>query len=228
VAAAPLDEPDPVAGAPDGPDFEAWLEASPGRADSATALSALFAAWDLDYQPEGRPACEIAGEAGLRCLLDQGNWTTLMRLDRPAVLELRDARSRKRQLALIGLDEDSASFRAGGETLSFPRSEVEPFWFGDFLILWAPPDGLGTGLIRPGDSGPGVVWLRRRLAEIHGEAPAAAGDPKVYDDALVREVLRFQGERRLARDGIVGQQTLIQLNSAPPPAPGPRLSGEES
>jgi general secretion pathway protein A len=210
---------------PQAPGFEPWLEGNAARADSASALSALFGSWGRAYQPADRPACQVAREQGLRCLLDQGNWTTLARLDRPAVLDLRDAGSRKRQLTLVGLDGERVSFRVGGETLSFPRSGVEPFWFGDFLILWAPPEGLGAGLIRPGDSGPAVLWLRERLAEVHGEAPAAVGDPKVYDDTLVREVLRFQGERRLARDGIVGERTLIQLNSAPPPRPGPRLSG---
>jgi general secretion pathway protein A len=208
------------------PRFEEWLHANAGRADSGTALSALFASWGRAYEPSDRPACQVAREQGLRCLLDQGNWTTLARLDRPAVLDLRDERSRKRQLTLVGLEGGQALFRVGDETLSFPRSEVEPFWFGDFLILWAPPEGLGSGLMRPGYSGPGVLWLRERFAELHGEAPAPAGDPKVYDDPLAQAVLRFQGERRLARDGIVGERTLIQLNSAPPPATGPRLAAE--
>jgi general secretion pathway protein A len=224
--AAPAVVAPPVQAAPrPAPSFADWLSANPSVGDSDAALKALFAAWGKGFEPRGRPACLVAREQGLRCLLDRGNWTSLSRLDRPAVIELRDRTGHKRQMALVGLDSRLARFRVGDQTLSFPRTEVEPLWQGDFLVLWEPPPEVPTGMIRPGDRGASVRWLRDRLAEATGQRVAPKAAPQVYDQTLVQALRRFQEERGLTQDGIVGERTLIQLNGVAASVQGPRLSG---
>jgi len=221
-------QPAPAMAPPPEPSFRHWLGANAALADSRTALTALFAAWGKAFRPNGRPGCQAARQAGLRCLLDRGNWTSLMHLDRPAVIQVRDAEGHKRQLALVGLDDRLAQFQVGDRRISFPRTEVEPLWQGDFLLLWALPPEVPRGLIRPGDRGKPVLWLRDRLAEVTGGRVAPRADPQLYDQALVKALRHFQAERGIARDGIVGEQTLIQLNDAAASVQGPRLSGGDS
>ncbi len=223
VPAAPKTAP-AVAPAPP-PSFTDWLVSNGSVTDSRTALSALFAAWGKAFRPNGRPGCAVARETGLRCLLDRGNWTSLAHLDRPAVIQVRDVQGRKHQLALVGLDGRLARFQIGDHRISFPRTAVEPFWQGDFLLLWALPPEVPTGLIRPGDRGKAVLWLRDRLAEVTGRRVAAQADPQLFDRPLAQQLRRFQAERGITQDGIVGEQTLIQLNGAASSVQGPRLSG---
>lgn len=73
---------------------------------------------------------------------------------------------------------------------------------------WEPvPEG---PTLRPGDSGPRVAALRRRLsAEGFADATEAAGDS--YDDGLQQAVEAFQGSRGLVADGLVGRRTLAAL-----------------
>jgi murein L,D-transpeptidase YcbB/YkuD len=77
-------------------------------------------------------------------------------------------------------------------------------------------------VLHPGDLSPDLAPLRTRL-EIYGDlapppaAPAAdpppifAGDPLLYDPALVEAVRRFQRRHGLEPDGIIGKATLGAL-----------------
>jgi murein L,D-transpeptidase YcbB/YkuD len=66
--------------------------------------------------------------------------------------------------------------------------------------------------LHPGDSGPQVAQLRRRL-QAEGDSEAGAGTaPEVFDAALEQAVMRFQRRHRLDADGVVGKQTLAALN----------------
>jgi general secretion pathway protein A len=203
--------------------FSEWLAASGSLTDSTAALSGLFEAWGLQYQPNGGPACVQARTQGLRCLLAKGNWAVLERLDRPAVIELADDGGGKHQLALVELDPDQAGFAVDGKIRAFPRQQLDPGWLGDYLVLWSPPESLERGMLRPGDQGAAVLWLRERMAEADGAGMAPLGDAATYDDALVAEVRRFQARQGLAQDGIVGPRTLIQINTRAPSVQGPRL-----
>ncbi|MDR5858055.1 L,D-transpeptidase family protein [Halomonas eurihalina] len=78
--------------------------------------------------------------------------------------------------------------------------------------------------LRPGDTGEGVTALRERLASIGNTQVVAADEgyypsvelqapePRVYDEALVDAVRRFQRHHLLADDGVVGPRTLEALN----------------
>jgi murein L,D-transpeptidase YcbB/YkuD len=62
--------------------------------------------------------------------------------------------------------------------------------------------------LKPGTAGPRVAQLRARL-----DVPAARGaDPAHFDPALVEAVKKFQALQGLEQDGLIGQNTLAELN----------------
>jgi len=62
--------------------------------------------------------------------------------------------------------------------------------------------------LKPGMTDARIVLLRQRL-EI-----ASAGDPSIFDDAVLEAVQAFQKENGLKPDGLVGGNTLRKLNDA--------------
>jgi L,D-transpeptidase YcbB len=70
-------------------------------------------------------------------------------------------------------------------------------------------------LLRLGDQGPAVAWLRERLAAT-GEAPSVSPPaPLLFDQQLEQAVLGFQDRHGLAADGVVGPATRRELDLSP-------------
>lgn len=192
--------------------------ASPTDTDSAFA--ALFAQWRKDYSRlSGSNGCERAQSVGLRCVYNSGTWNNMRQLNRPAVIELIDAKGQKHQILVSGLKEDRVVLEIGGQKREFPISEVGRYWYGKFLSLWMPPPS-GDATLRVGMRGPAVAWLRDALARYSGK-PALAAGKELFDAELEILVKDFQRRHFLDDDGIVGRSTLIQLDvydaNVPPP-----------
>lgn len=195
--------------------------ASSDGTDAETAFATLFAYWGEDYfQLEGRTACDRAVEAGLECLFRQGNWTALRLFNRPSILELASPGSGTWEVAVVALNDGEVTLDLGGTRRTFPQTDVDALWYGSFVALWRPPD-LGADTLRLGSVGPGVVWLRGQLARYgDGEAPTGGGTGSpLFDEELERKVMEFQRSRALKADGIVGRQTLLQLQAEDPTTP---------
>jgi len=160
-------------------------------------------------------ACERAAKAGLRCFGGRGNWTTLRNLNRPAVLELIDGNQRRHYAAVVLMEERDITLDFGDQQVTLDRACIEPFWFGDFTILWRPAP-LESSLIKEGDTGPDVLWLRAQLDRLEGSQAGPKDLPPcpLFDNMLKRRVMDFQRTHFVKEDGIVGEQTLIQLNTA--------------
>jgi general secretion pathway protein A len=171
------------------------------------AYTTLLRAWGADYQ--GGDACRQAEALGLRCRTARGGLDELRELNRPAVLRMRDAQGRVFHATLTGLGPETATFAVGTETRTVALGALATQWFGDYSLLWRAPQAV-QGTIRPGDRGPAVAWLIGQFDQTRGGVPEANRE-SVYDEALMREVKRFQLARGLAPDGAVGLQTLIRL-----------------
>jgi len=218
--------------------FEGLLKQS-GQTSMDTAFLTLFRQWQAEIPSvPGMTPCEQAAAAGLRCYRDRGNWTTLRHLNRPAVLEVVDRHQQRHYVAVIRMEGEQITVTAGDQEININQAQIEPFWFGEFTILWKPPT-LASAVIKEGDRGPDVLWLRAQLngvGAMRDEAFAkdASGAPPpspVFDEDLKKQVMAFQRANFIKPDGIVGQQTLIQLNRAtagsaiPLLCPGP-MNGE--
>jgi general secretion pathway protein A len=190
--------------------------------DMDTAFAAIFRQWQTAYPLlPGMTACERAAKAGLRCYRDRGNWTTLRHLNRPVILELVDRHQRRHHVAAIRMKDQSITVELGDREVTLNQTEIEPFWFGDFTLLWKPP-ALASPVIKEGDRRPDVLWLRAQLDRAEGiqvanadQTGSQARSPSpLFDEDLKKRVMAFQQANFVKADGIVGEQTLIQLNRA--------------
>ena len=66
--------------------------------------------------------------------------------------------------------------------------------------------------LRPGDSGPRIAQLRRRLQAEGDPGATPVADEQSFDAGLEQAVVHFQRRYRLDADGIVGKQTLAAMN----------------
>lgn len=69
-----------------------------------------------------------------------------------------------------------------------------------------------TAVLRPGDSAPGLSRLIGRLHAVGDLDPALAVDSAVYGGAVEAGVRRFQTRHGLEPDGVVGRETVAELN----------------
>jgi general secretion pathway protein A len=189
-----------------------WLRDSSGATGTDAAFATLLELWHVAPTAAGAQPCRHAAGQGLRCEHQLGSWALLRSLDRPAILDLVDARGDAHQVVLAGLDGDEATLRVGAQTRAFSSAEIDRYWFGEFLILWRP-DARANDLMLPGMRSEGVRWLRETLAGLQGGGDASR-DPALYDDVLTERVRAFQRERGLRADGKVGLRTLIALDTA--------------
>lgn len=75
------------------------------------------------------------------------------------------------------------------------------------------PLPVSSGLIKPGERYAGAPRLTRLLSLLGDYLPQEASDPELYAGPLVKAVKRFQRRHGLAPDGLMGEQTLRQLNT---------------
>jgi general secretion pathway protein A len=176
------------------------------------AWTHLFARWSVDLPVAVAPGyCVFASSLGLHCLAEKGSWGLLRQYDRPVIMALTSSEGQSVPAVLQQLDDRVAELMVGDELLKVDIGEVDRYWLGDFtLLLRLPPDG--NALLTAGDRNPDVVWLRQSL-EAAQQVKLPADDPQSFDTPLQIQVMEFQRRHGLNPDGVVGKQTLIQLNN---------------
>ncbi len=177
------------------------------------AWTGLFRLWAVELPLEVKPDfCAYALEYGLLCSTEQGDWDTLRTANRPAILKLAATDGTQVPVLLQQLDGERAMLLMGGEPHVIDVSLVDQYWFGEYTLLLQAPPG-GRLLLRTGDRSPDVAWLREQL-EIALGVKMPSPDPHLFDYPLKSQVLEFQRSRGLVVDGVVGKNTLLQLNSS--------------
>lgn len=178
------------------------------------AYQSIYKQWGVYYPEEPfMLACEYAALNDLSCLHKQGNWRSLLRLDRPAVLSLMNDDGEEVTIALLKIDDGRARIAHDGSAFWVTMDEIDRHWLGEYSLLWRLPD-YQSRTIRPGAL-PEKAWLRQRLQEIAGSKRFkhfSVGDPE-QEQSLEHLVKRFQKAVGLEPDGIVGSMTLIHINS---------------
>ena len=187
-----------------------WTQSEPQSSSKAIAYATLRRAWGA---PEnGAVSCGATAASEWRCRSARGGLDELRRLDRPAILEMRDGRGRAFFACLVALGERTATFAFGESTRRVALDAVASQWTGHYTVMWRMPPDVPT-MMRSGDRGPAVQWLRTQLARVEGGAPPEAADG-AFDETLTRAVKQFQLARGLIPDGAVGIQTLMHLATA--------------
>jgi general secretion pathway protein A len=219
VAEMPLAEPEPEP-EPE-PTLDEQLLLAEGLTGAEAAFRALFDLWGLDY--ENGDACEIASRTGHACLVNRGSWSRLRQLDRPAILTLTDSRGNTHRIVLAAMQGDRAELSIAGVSVTHPVSNITDMWFGQYALLWKPPNGRAFAL-GPGSRGRNVVWLRESLSAIDERYRAEPLNSDEFDADLEVRVRDFQRDNRLDVDGLAGRQTQIIINSLLAADGTPRLT----
>lgn len=174
-----------------------------GTKDKLQAFQSVFEAWNLNYsETPFRLACDFAELNGLACLHKQGNWRSLLRIDRPAVLTLFNDNGQRIHLALLKIEGEEAYVAHGGESFKTTLDEIDRFWLGEYSVVWKLPP-YKSGIIKPGQPKEGD-WLQQGLTQIN---------PELEGLSLQEQVVEFQRSMGLVPDGIAGSMTLIQMNN---------------
>ena len=203
----------------DGPSLESLL----ADVEPSEGISSLLQVWSITYDAAAGPACTQAELAGLSCYYQRGSWNGIRQLDRPVVLTLTDSNAKSYQSALVGLRDEAAELLIGDERHWFPIDEVSEMWFGQFMLIWRPPNGVAEAII-PGTQNENVRWLRESLAALDSSYQPTAEATDFFDPELEQQLMAFQRRHRLDPDGLAGQKTQIIINSLLAPSDTPRLS----
>lgn len=183
-------------------------------ADLENAFTALFAQWKLNYaRLVGVTGCERAIGARLNCHWASGSWNEFVRLNRPALVWLENPQTKAKHYVVIKQihAQQGVLLSVGDKSVWIDPEIMSEWWSGQYLVLWRPP-ALDVRLIKPGDRGELVVWLRRNLERVDGRKTVASR-PELFDTDLQQRVLAFQQANALDADGLVGEQTLIHLTT---------------
>jgi len=227
---APIEEPAEAEAEPDESTVETMPDAALADIDrlfanyqDATGYTSLLGMWGVAYDPAAGSACAQAEAAGLRCYFQRGNWENLRQLDRPVVLTLTSSDGESFDVALTGLDDQSAQLAVADGYVNVGLDALTDYWLGQFLLLWRPANDNDES-IGPGMESENVRWLRQSLATIGTGFNSTSGNPDVFDTELQEQLIAFQRQHRLEADGIAGQKTIIIINSLLAVDGTPRLS----
>jgi general secretion pathway protein A len=203
----------------------------PGKDNTYAAYLALLRAWSIVENPDKkRLACDFAERYGLRCLHRQGNWRSLLALDRPVVMRLLNDQGLAFQATLISLEKNGrAQVILDGTSVVTDLQELDRRWDGEYSLFYKLPPYQSQRII-PGAVQDADAWINQQINEItvrwlatESAAPEKGPLPPASDARLDERVRWFQSIAGIEQDGVVGTMTIISLNSWLDPTV-PRLS----
>ncbi|MES9826218.1 MAG: AAA family ATPase [Candidatus Thiodiazotropha endolucinida] len=181
----------------------------------------LLGLWhDAKQFQDSLPPCQQVRAFGLRCLISISEWSGLLGMNRPLLLQLKQDKQR-RLLLLKHVDDEWLLVDSGMQEGVISRTELMRYWTGEYILLWRPLAEIA--LIGEGSSGNAVTWLRNRLQRVDGIEPPAIEGLDRFDAELEDRLKAFQRQQGLTADGVAGQQTMIYLNNLAIPAGTPVL-----
>lgn len=176
----------------------------PTEDDRFLAYQAILKRWGVDYPKEPFVlACEYAEMYGLKCLHNSGNWRSLLKLDRPAVLTLTNELGQALYFGLLAIEGQDALISHQGELYWVGMDELDRYWLGEYSILWKLPP-FKSRVIMPGQPTEDE-WLNSSLSRLSRSYNS-------LNEPLDKKIQRFQQSSGLVPDGIAGTMTLIHIN----------------
>ena len=206
-------------------EFSELLFTSTNNADLNVAFVNLFSLWGGEYlELRGVTGCEKALTIRKRCFWGDSGLQELLKLNYPALVWLSnpDKPKVKHYFVIRGFEGENVSIQLGDLATSISFSELNKIWPRKYLILWQPPS-VDFDIVRPGNQGNIVLWLRQNISQVLG-IEIAATQPDVYDAELVTYVKQFQRQQGLDADGLVGELTVLYLSAVSRGKNFPRLT----
>jgi len=182
--------------------------------DKFNAYKTIFNQWNINYTDEPfMLACEFAELYGLRCLHKNGNWRSVLKLNRPAVLTLITDYGETLYVSLLAIRGDDAYVAHQDSAFWVGLDELDRYWLGEYSIVWKLPP-YKSNTISPGQKKE-AEWVSISLDTIRRNKNSRSQRPfrKTKDEPLESKLKRFQLKSGLVPDGILGSMTLIHINS---------------
>jgi general secretion pathway protein A len=183
---------------------------------SPLAWKQLLEGWKLpsdDLSISIAANCPFAISTDAYCVRARGALDRLMAQDRPALLHLRNG-AHEAWALLLGADARRVRFSLDGKAFDIDRIALARYWNGEYAALWRGPSNLTLPLV---DDTASMAWVRDHLATRYLPVDAVA----TFNADMQAAVRRFQDDRGLASDGVIGPETLMSLASRD--EEGPRL-----
>jgi general secretion pathway protein A len=176
------------------------------------AYQSLFKQWGVFYPQEPfMLACQFAELNDLKCLHKQGNWRSMLRLDRPAVLSLLNENGEALVVTLLRIEGDRARIALNGELMWVTMDEVDRHWLGEYSVLYRVPP-YRSHSITPGQPNEDQ-WLQAQLQKVSDSGLLQGFSIGLGRRPLSSIIEDFQRAVGLVPDGIAGSMTIIHLNT---------------
>jgi general secretion pathway protein A len=175
--------------------------------------SAAAMLWELySTSPYPGQLCARDNAARLSCVEEEaGTWDEIADIDRPLLVELVTPERFAAAVVVLGIEGRFAWLVSGERLARIDLAEIGPMWSGRYRYLWHSPEGFERP-VAIGDRSPAVAAVAEFFARLDGQPQPLAGD--LFTAPLKQRVILFQRTYGLEDDGVVGQQTLLQLNQA--------------
>ncbi|THB67744.1 MAG: hypothetical protein D6B27_03975 [Gammaproteobacteria bacterium] len=178
-----------------------------------SAFSGLFGLWGQEYRgAAGKTGCEKASNLGLKCFFQKGSWGRLLSQNRPAIVEFQVNSDKKDYALLTGVGNGKVKLQFGNDEKVFYLEQFVTVWTGNYWTIWLPPS-FEAKTISLGSRGEEVVWLRNLLVRIYPQADSTL-EKQLFTEEYLHLVEKFQSEKLLQSDGVVGEQTMVYLIAA--------------
>lgn len=174
------------------------------------ARQTLLARWNIETSfTQQDDFCATAESHALRCLQGQYSLESLIKLNRPAVLELVNNSGQKYFATITKILDQQAELLVAGEQEMTSLDELRSLWTGQFELLWRPPFRYSKA-ISAKSSAQSIQWFRDQLN-------VAASKPEtnlpIYIAPIEKQIKLFQRESGLEADGLAGPETIITINN---------------
>ncbi|NNM12988.1 MAG: AAA family ATPase [Gammaproteobacteria bacterium] len=176
------------------------------------AFNQLLKEWGRTPFYDHSNVCEVVKAVGLRCLYQRGTWADVLALDRPVIVELKDARQQKHQLLIKSVNKGQIVTGLPNADYAVSLSDLQSYWQGSYLVLWQP-EQLHDDSLFWGTNSDSVLWLREQLSKL-GMNTQPQNTNRLFTSDLAQSVKNFQASVGLDPDGIVGSRTFLALNDA--------------
>jgi general secretion pathway protein A len=172
------------------------------------SLARLWGVYSDEPVPE--TPCTREVQAGLSCFEGEAwTWDDLADIDRPLSLDTISPERFSAEVLLLGMSGSRAWVLTEQGVAQVDLAELAPYWTGRYRFLWRVPRGFENDLSL-GQRDAAVASVAQWFARLDGQPEPLADD--LFNRVLRERVLLFQREHGLIDDGVVGLQTLLELN----------------
>jgi general secretion pathway protein A len=155
--------------------------------------------------------CVIAKENWLQCLQGEKTVDALIKLNHPAVVQLRGENGTSYHAALNEIKQGHAEIIVGTEIHSMTLAQLQQQWTGKFELLWRPPQhAQGVSANPDYHSIQTMEWFRTQLTLAQRNTMT---NQAVYIAPVEKQIKQFQRESGLDPDGLIDPETIIVLTN---------------